>query len=95
LLLITPLAYFIGKQHLENVKLNTSIAKDETDFLFWLNLKFKNSIVSIIDSASQLLSQPQLNHSQKELVHHIKDSAKNLLNSSKKLTDEIDEDSDE
>lgn len=89
LLLITPLAWFISKQYINNIKINSHLTNDETNLFLWSTLKFKTGITSIIDSASQLLSQPQLNHSQKQLVHHIKDSAKNLLNSSQKLTHEI------
>ena len=95
LLLITPLAWFVGREFLENRRLNNSLIKDETDTLLWLSLKFKTGICQIIDSSSQLLSQPQLNHTQKEQIHKIKDSAKNLLNSSQKLTQEIDQETDE
>ncbi len=91
LLFITPLAWFIGRQYLDNLKLGSTLAYDETEILFWLTLKFKTGICQIIDSASQLLSQPQLSPSQKQELHHIKDSAKNLLNSSQKLTQEIDQ----
>ena len=91
LLFITPLAWFIGRQYLENLKLNNFLEKDETDVLMWLSLKFKNGIYQIIDSSSQLLSQPQLTQNQKDQVHKIKDSAKNLLNSAQKLKNEIDD----
>jgi hypothetical protein len=95
LLFITPLAWFIGHQYLDNLKMEKSLTKDETEILFWLTLKFKTGICQIIDSASQLLSQPQLSHSQKEELRHIKDSAKNLLNSSEKLTRDIDNETDD
>lgn len=65
-----------------------TIAKDETDFLLWLNLKFKTGITTIIDLSSQLQSSP-LNYTQKSQLKKIKDSAHNLLNSSQKLTQEI------
>lgn len=94
LLFITPLAWFIGRQYLENLKLNTCLEKDETDVLLWLSLKFKTGICQIIDTSSELLSQPQLSHTQKEQVHKIKDSAKNLLNSSQKLENEVDSETD-
>ena len=93
LLLITPLAYFIGKQHLEKNRLETDLITDETNVLLWLTLKFKNSISQIIDDTSQLLSTP-LQYQQKEQIRHIKKTAKNLLNSSQKLTQEIDDQSD-
>jgi hypothetical protein len=89
LLFITPLAWFISKQHLENIKLNSDISKDETDIILWLSLKFKTSITQIIDSVSLLLSNPNVTYPQKEELHKIKDSAKYLLKSSEKLTEEI------
>lgn len=95
LLLITPLAWFVGRQYLENRQLDSSLIKDETDVLLWFSLKFKTGITQIIDTASQLLSQPQMTHTQKEQVRYIKNSAKNLLNSSQKLTHEIDKETDE
>lgn len=94
LLLITPLAWFIGRQHLEKIKTENQLAVDETDVLLWLSLKFKTGICQIIDTSSQLLSTP-LQPSQKEKIHYIKDSAKSLLNSSDKLKTEIDDQSDE
>ncbi len=94
LLLITPLAWFIGKQFLEKFKDDQIIATDETDVLLWHSLKLKTGLCQIIDTASELLSGP-LTPSQKEKTHRIKDSAKSLLNSSEKLTQQIDQESDE
>jgi hypothetical protein len=94
LLLITPLAYFIGKQHLEKTRLETDLVHDETSVLLWLSLKFKTAISQVIDDASQLLSTP-LQHNQKEQLRHLKKTAKTLLNSSQKLTKEIDDQSDD
>jgi hypothetical protein len=94
LLLVAPLVYFVGRQHLENQSLSAHLATDETDFLYWLTLKFKTGIISIIDSSSQLISQP-LTPTQRQLIHHIKDSAKSLYNSSQHLTKDIDQRSDE
>jgi len=94
LLLITPLAYFIGKQHLEKNRLESDLLTDETNVLLWLTLKFKTAISQIIDDSSQLLSTP-LQHQQKEQLRHLKKTAKNLLNSSQKLTQEIDDQSDD
>lgn len=92
LLFITPLVWFVGHQYLDNLKFQNQISFDQTEALLWLNLKFKTGILRIIDSSSQLLSNPALNHTQKDQLHFIKDSAKSLLSSSKKLTQEIDED---
>jgi hypothetical protein len=93
LIFISPLVWFVGHQYIENLKLHQQIAFDQTEALLWLNLKFKTGILHILDTVSQLLSNPSLNHSQKDQLHFVKDSAKSLLNSSKKLTNEIDEDS--
>jgi len=89
LLLITPLAWFIGRQYLEKVKDELALTADETNVLLWLTLKFKTGICQIVDSCSELLSTPLL-PSQKEKIHYIKDSAKSLLNSSQKLEKEVD-----
>ena len=94
LLLITPLAWFIGKEYLEKVKDDEIIATDETDILLWHSLKLKTGLCQIIENSSELLSSP-LVPSQKEKVHHIKDSAKSLLNSSEKLTQNIGKEPDE
>ena len=91
IIFVTPLAWFIGRQYLQNQRLISTLAIDETDFFLWLSLKFKTGIVKIIDSTSLLLGNPSLPHSQKEQLKFIKDSAKSLLHSSQKLTTEIDD----
>lgn len=95
LVFISPLAWFIGHQYLDNLKLNTSLATDETNIFLWHSLKLKTGLIKIIDSASLLLSNPRLNPNQKDQLNDIKDSAKSLLNSSIKLTHEIDQETDE
>ncbi|MFA6518276.1 MAG: hypothetical protein WCV93_01330 [Candidatus Shapirobacteria bacterium] len=92
---VTPLAWFIGHQFLQNQRLTSTLATDETDFFLWLTLKFKTGIVKIIDTTSVLLSNPTLPHTQKEQLKFVKDSAKSLLNSSQKLTSEIDDKSED
>ena len=94
LLLITPLAWFIGHQYLDNLKLNQDLAVDETNIVLWHSLKFKTGITTIIDLCSQLLSTP-LTPTQKQHTKKIKNSARNLLNSSKKLVSQIDTQTDE
>ena len=70
------------------------ITDDETDVLLWHSLKLKTGLYQIIDSSSELLSAP-LTPTQKNQLHKIKESAKSLLNSSEKLTQKIDQESDE
>ena len=94
LLLVTPLSWFIGKQFLEKNKDDQIISDDETDVLLWHSLKLKTGLYQIIDSTSELLSSP-LTPTQKNNIHKIKDSAKSLLNSSEKLTEKIDNESDD
>jgi len=94
LLLITPLAWFIGKQYLDTRKLETDLTVDETNTLFWHTLKFKTGISVIIDLASQLLSTP-LTTNQQDQAKKIHSSAKNLLASSQKLVKKIDLQTDE
>ena len=94
LVFITPLVWLVSHQSQSHAKTIETIAVEETDFLFWLNLKFKTGITTIIDLSSQLLSTP-ITPTQKNDLQKIKSSAKSLLNSAIKLTSEIDQDSDE
>jgi hypothetical protein len=94
LLLITPLAWFIGKQYLDNRKMADDLSIDETDTLFWHTLKFKTGITVIIDLVSQLLSTP-LTTTQQEYGKKIQKSAKDLLKSSQKLVQKIDTQTDD
>lgn len=94
LLLITPLAWFVGRQFAEKLNNEKIISDDETDILLWQSLKLKTGLCQIIDSASELLSVP-LAPTQKDKVRKIKDSAKSLLNSSEELAQKIDQESDE
>jgi signal transduction histidine kinase len=94
LLLITPLAWFIGRQVSEKTKNEEIITDDETDVLLWHSLKLKTGLYQIIDSTSELLSSP-LTPIQKNQIHKIKESAKSLLHSSEKLTEKIDNESDD
>jgi hypothetical protein len=84
LLFITPLVWLVSRQ-------SQTISLEETQFLLWLNLKFKTGASVILDLSSQLQSSP-LNYSQKEQVKKIRSSIKNLLNSAEKLTKEISDD---
>ena len=94
LLLITPLAWFMGKQFSEKTKNEKIITDDETNVLMWHSLKLKTGLYQIIDSISEILSTP-LTPTQRDNARKIKDSAKSLLNSSEKLTEKIDQESDE
>lgn len=94
LLLITPLAWFIGKQFLAKIKNDQIISTDETDVLLWHSLKLKTGLCQIVDTSSELLSEI-ITPTQKDKVKKIKESAKSLLNSSEKLIQQIDQESDE
>lgn len=95
LLLITPIVYFSGKQHLGKIKTEECLGDSETDILLWHSLKLKTALYKIIDTTSILLSHPEFTHSQKEQLKFIRQSAKSILNSSQELTRQIDENSDE
>lgn len=95
LLFITPLAWFVGRQYLDNQKLDSLVSKDETEVLLWLSLNFKNSIIKIIDSVSILMSTAKLSPSQKEQLDNINHESKTLLKSSQKLSREIDQSTDD
>jgi hypothetical protein len=95
LLFVTPVAYFVGRQYLETTRLTSAIQMDETDVFLWFSLTFKTGIQTIIDLSSQLLSNPSLSNHDQESSKAIKDSAKSLLKSAGKLTQKIDETTDE
>jgi hypothetical protein len=95
LLLITPLVYFSGQQYLAKINTENCLEDSETDILLWHSLKLKTGLYKILDSVSLLLSHPEFTHSQKEELKFIKKSAQSLVNSSQKLTQKIDENSDE
>lgn len=94
LLLVTPLAWFVGKQYLAKLKDDQIITTDETDILLWQSLKLKTGLCQIIETSSELLSTP-LAPTQKDKIHYLKNSAQNLLKSSEELSHEIDQASDE
>ncbi|MGI5840740.1 MAG: hypothetical protein ACOX6N_00755 [Patescibacteria group bacterium] len=95
LVFISPLAWYVGRQYLDNLNMTNSIAKDETDILLFFSLKFKNHILEILDSVSLLLSNPKLTQCQKDELGKIKKIATGLLKSSQKLTQQIDQETDE
>ena len=90
LVFITPIVWIISRQSQSQAKTATTIAIEETDFLFWLNLKFKTGITTIVDLSSQLLSTPTTPN-QKDQLKKIRSSAKNLLNSAEKLSSDLDQ----
>ena len=91
IIFISPLVWLVSRQTRSLTQTTQTIAVEETDFLFWLNLKFKTGISTIIDLSSQLLSTP-VTQTQKDEIQKIKSSAKSLLNSADKLTTEINSD---
>lgn len=75
LLFISPFAWFISRQR-------QSQSLEETDFLLWLNLKFKTGIKVIINSTRD--PEPD--------IKKIRSSATSLLNSADKLTHDLQDD---
>lgn len=80
LLLITPLTYFISQQQQLQEKTEALLSQDETDFLFWISLRLKNSLKEIIS----ISDNPKIDK-----------IAKNLIKDSEKLEKNIDQESDE
>lgn len=95
LALITPLSWFIGRLHLENQLLDSTLSDDETDILLWLSLKFKASLSHILDSTSILLSDTRLSPTQKEELNKIKKESKAIIKSATNLAKSIDLKTDE
>lgn len=99
---IAPLAHYIGKLYQDNLHKQIQIELDddqihhhETNFFLWFSLILKHRLNSIIDSTSQLLSNPSLSYSQKQPLKSIKSQAKTLLKSASTLATDIDTKTDE
>ncbi len=95
LVFISPLAWYVGRQYLNNLKMTNSLAKNETDIFFFLSLDFKNHLLDILDSVSLLQSNPKLTPNQKNELVKIKKISQSLLDSSQNLTRQIDRETDE
>lgn len=108
LILITPLALFFGRQYLQLMqqkgeikilKIKEQVAKhniteEETNTLLWLSLNFKNGIVKIIDSLSQVLAKPGLSFNQKNHLQIALHNSQKLLQTGKILEEKIDKQTD-
>lgn len=106
LLLMTPLALFFGRQYLkvleeeqkikilkkEKRALSKEVSQQEEDALLWLSLPFREHVVKILDSSSQMLSDlSRLSPSQKDALDKIHHNAKRLLKLGGKLEEKIEE----
>lgn len=108
-ILILPLALFVGKQYLhllssreeikilkkEGQKLESHLANEESHSLLWLSLNFKEGLLNILHLSSDLLTGlGQLTIPQKESLEKIHETAKDLLKSGQKLREKIDGETD-
>ena len=108
-ILILPLAIFVGRQYLkvleagqkikilekDQQELTSFLAKEETDSLLWLSINLKNGLLSIVRLSSDLLSGiGQLTLIQKENLEKIHQTAKELLKGGQKLKEKIDKETD-
>lgn len=109
-ILILPLAIFLGKQYLhalearEEIKilkiagrqLEKHLSSQETNTLFWLSLNLKENLLVIMDRSSDLLTGlGKITPSQKESLEKIHSAAKELLKSGAHLERQIDRETDE
>lgn len=99
---ISPLAHYIGSLYQDNLHKQTQIEIDndqiyhhETKFFLWFSLNLKPHLLSIIDSASQLLSSPGTNYHHRQLIKSIKNQTKTILKSAQSLAKDIDQKTDE
>lgn len=110
IILILPLAIFLGKQYLkvlevkEEIKILKSsgrqlekhLTAQETDSLLWLSLNFKEGLLTILHYSSDLLTGlGHLTIVQKESLEKIHTIAKELLKSGEQLEKQIDRETDE
>jgi len=107
--LILPLALFVGKQYLhllstqekikilekEGQKLESHLANEESHSLLWLSLNFKDGLLNILHLSSDLLAGlGDLTLIQKESLEKIHETAKDLLKSGQNLKEKIDKETD-
>ena len=95
--LIVPIAYYIGKLHLANQQKQTiininqdQISHHEKNFFIWFSLTLKHKLNSSLDILSQLLSNPGLTYSQKQLLKKLKINNKSILKTATSLARDID-----
>lgn len=108
-ILILPLALFVGHQYLkmleakdlikilkrQSEKLEKSITAEETDSLLFLSLNLKDGLLQIIHLTSELLAGlGHLTIIQKESLEKIHQTAKEVLKSGQKLKEKIDKETD-
>ncbi len=100
--LIIPIAYYIGKLHLDNQQKQVIINIDqdqishhEKNFFIWFSLTLKHKLNSTLDILSQLLSNPALTYPQKQLLKKIKINTKSILKTATSLARDIDTKTDE
>ncbi|MFZ5366536.1 MAG: hypothetical protein ACOZBZ_04645 [Patescibacteria group bacterium] len=104
LLLITPLALFFGRQYLKVLEekelikilslkkqsLEKEVGQQEEDTLLWISLTFKEHVLKILDTSSNLLADVgRLSQFQKENLQKIHESAKRLLKLGERLKEKI------
>ena len=78
-----------------NNQLSGNIENEETNALLWLTLDFKNNLLKIIHTSSELLSDIGfLTYNQKEKLTSIHNSARELLKTGEKLKEKIDRETD-
>ena len=98
LLLVSPLAVTLGKKYLETLEksgrikiLDQAIAKEETDTLIWLTTRAKPTLISLIDTTSEIIATSSLPFRLREKLKALHEDLIALHSSAKELEKEVEE----
>lgn len=98
LFLVSPIAVTLGRKYLETLEkngrikiLDRALAKEETDTLIWLTTRAKPTMVSLIDTTSELIATSTIPFRLKEKLKLLHQDLIALHSSAKELEDEVKE----
>jgi len=80
---------------IEKKKTEEEVGRQETNALLWLSLNFKDSLLKIVHTSAELLTDiGRITPNQKKQLESIHQNAKEILNSGEKLKQKIDKETD-
>lgn len=98
LFLVSPIAVTLGRKYLEILEKNghikilgETIAKEQTDTLIWLTTRAKPTLISLIDTTSQIVASSALPFRLKEKLTTLHQDLLTLHSSAKELENEFKE----
>jgi len=98
LFLVSPIAVTLGRKYLENLEkngrikiLDQTIAKEETDTLLWLSTKAKPTLISLIETISEIVVSNSLPFRLRDKLKSLHQDLLDLHSSAKELEKEVKE----